>query len=123
MRRFVLPMAFRLRTRDSLEIQLPVDRDDCARICRSTLETLGWELEDDSEPIEAFEPADRLCCVTWPVDLTLTVADAEGGCRLTMEGTTPGRGPLQKRQLRDRMGRLRAELLQRTGMADGTQRR
>ena len=108
-------MAFRLRTRDSLEIELPAPREDAARICRSVLESLGWELTSDSDQIEAIEPADRLCCVTWPVSLTLTLADLdEGKSRISVQGTTPGRGPLQKRQLRDRMGRLRAALLKQT---------
>ena len=103
-------MGFRLHTRDSLEIDLPAPREESARVCRAALQSLGWELTDKAGRIEAVEPAERLCCVTWPVSLTLTLAEAEGGCRLTVEGTTPGRGSLQKRQLRDRLGRLRAQL-------------
>ena len=107
-------MPLRLATSQSFDLELSCNREEGVAICRSALEGLGWEITAAAGRIEAAEPAERLCCVTWPVNLTLSLAGSEGGgCDVRVEGTTPGRGPLQKRQLRDRLGRLRTELLER----------
>lgn len=108
-------MALRLTAHESTEMVLPVSREACADLCRRALEGLGWEVSESGEAIEAAEPAERLCCVTWPVDLTITVGESTPeGTPLSVEAATPGRGPLQRRQLRDRLAQLREALLERS---------
>jgi hypothetical protein len=107
-------MAIRLTAHDSIDLELAVPWEVSAELCRAALRGLGWEVSESGEEIEAAEPAERLCCVTWPVDLTIALAEGDQQrSRVTIEASTPGRGPLQQRQLRDRLAQFRAELLDR----------
>ena len=107
-------MGIRLTAHERLDLELDFPREVSAELCRAALMGLGWEVTGSGDEIAAAEPAERLCCVTWPVDLAITLTDGHAqGSRLTVEAATPGRGPLQKRQLRDRLGQFRAELLER----------
>ena len=107
-------MAIRLTARESIDLELDLPPEASAELCRDALMGLGWEVSGSGDEIEAAEPAERLCCVTWPVDLTITLTDGDAQMsRLTVQATTPGRGPLQRRQLRDRLTQFRAALLDR----------
>jgi hypothetical protein len=75
------------------------------KAARKALEAMGWEvLEEDRRHVVGEEPAEKLRCVLWPVtaDITWTTA-SNSQTRFELECSVPGRGPIQNRQLDNRM--------------------
>ena len=102
-----------------LTFDLPVSSGEAKDLCRQGIRSLGWDETGSDDRIAASENPAQLCCVVWPVDVQITVHGAGAASQITVEGATPGRGPIQKRQLEDRLDRLAAEIRRRAALPAG----
>jgi hypothetical protein len=90
------------RLRGTLELDLEPDR--VAVVCRQVFGELAWELRaDDGSVIVAEEDAVRLSCRRWPAKSRLQISRGdEGGSSVAIETEVPGIGPISSTQARDR---------------------
>lgn len=91
----------------------PADAGATAAACRRAIERLGWDLLETGPDsgLRAEEPAAGLCCVVWPVTVEVGIEpESEERTVVTIRATIPGWGPIQSRQLRDRLGALEAAI-------------
>ena len=92
-------------------MRLDRGRPAALQACREAVAALGWTAREvDGESLVAAEDPAGLCCVVWPVEVAVKIIDGGGSSILKLTATTPGRGPIQQRQLRERLGRLEREL-------------
>lgn len=92
-------------------VRLELGRPAALQACREAVSALGWAAREvDGPNLVAEEDPAGLCCVVWPVEVAVEIIAEGDSSLLELTATTPGRGPIQQRQLRERLGRLEREL-------------
>ena len=107
-------------SRRELTIEVEGSEAQAEDLCRKALRGLGWmDLDEGGSTVRAGEDPASLCCTVWPVEVEAIFRGDGETTEIELVATTPGRGPIQQRQLRDRLNRLAWEIRHRTETLPG----
>jgi hypothetical protein len=103
--------------RTTLEVEARADVASAE--CRKALRDLRWELSLGPEDrLVAREDLALLCCVEGPIQVDVRVLPrARDRSEVLIEASIVGRGPIQSKRLRDRVGGLERQILRKTAIA------
>lgn len=94
------------RVQDSVILEVP--EGGAQRACRRAISVLGWRILEDSERRMVIkEVMSSGVSFTWPAKIEILIHEQGQACRLELNGSITGLGPVQKNHLKGQMGALR----------------
>ncbi len=105
------------RYRSSFEVESPAELS--AVTCRQALHDLGWDVVVRSEGrLSGREDLALLRCIEGPIDVEAEVLARPGGrSEIVLDASMVGRGAIQSKRLRERIGGLERQILRKTRVA------
>jgi hypothetical protein len=105
--------------RSSFELESPVEVS--AVECRRALHDLGWEVSVRSEGrLTGREDLALLRCIEGPIDVEAEVLPRPGDrSEIVLDASMVGRGAIQSKRLRERIGGLERQIRRKTRIAAG----
>ena len=92
-----------------MQVELPADAVEQA--CRRAISGLGWRLlEDERRRLGVKEISPNAVSFTWAAKVEIVIDEAGPDCRILLNGSITGLGPVQKGHLRGQVGALRNKI-------------
>ena len=90
------------------EFVISCTMEKAMELCKNAVAQLGWKvLNQTSSSITCKEVTSQATSFTFPVEVTISLSNANNEMKIILDGTIFGLGPIQSGHLKGQVGRLR----------------